>query len=380
MSSQNSRRLCLLLAGFAPASVLAGACFWDGFNQVASHTGPADAGGGGGANGCNSQAFPEIPSEASPGGTGSFVVALRSITVTPEQHGGPLGIDLDGACTCAGDDSTCVLDPSNDGCDAAGGRDNNAHILFSILAEAADEPNLSQAFSAGAEQGRWSTLIRVDGYNGQPNDDQVTVSWYVAANFDRLVAAAAPAWQGNDEWPILDTSVETDMLGDPDLESPVFSNEFGYVVNGSLVARLPVTEMVLEASGDADLASMVTLRVGATGLIARIEDGEFGTALRDGVFAGRLGETEMFAAVASFRGQDGAPLCTTNTAFNAVTESACKGFDIHASVEGPTVPCNALSFAVGFEAAPAKLGALVPPAAMTPGCPPESDPAVEECP
>ncbi|MBI4705998.1 MAG: serine/threonine protein kinase [Deltaproteobacteria bacterium] len=46
---------------------------------------------------------------------------------------------------------------------------------------------------------------------------------------------------------------------------------------------------------------------------------------------------------------------------------------------GPTTPCDALSFGMAFEAAPAKLGRIVEVAAGPAGCPPEVNPASDNC-
>lgn len=341
---------------------LASSCALDGFEKF---TPPPDAG-----EECGHAAVPGPPSptpenDADPGE--EFVVALRVLRLKTDSKGGDLGLDLDRFCSCQGEDRSCVPpegQPEKLACDKSMGRDNQIPVLFNYVEIALQKGDLSGFYSAFAEVGNWSILFHVSGYNGEPNDSKVRVAWYGSPG-----TAFVPAWQGADAWPIA-----TSTLVDPaNVNAPRYFDDFAYVANGTLVLSAP--EGGIEIAG-----GLTRLRIGLqTGSIsARIEkDAQGRYVLRDGLIAGRIPQPALFEMIKSYRDDEGNPFCTNNPFWGVTQDLFCRGLDIQAGVPEPNKPCNAVSFAAGFNADPAVLGAPAPPAVETQGCTPETDPLAE---
>ena len=103
--------------------------------------------------------------------------------------------------------------------------------------------------------------------------------------------------------------------------------------------------------------------------------------MTDGQVVGRLKLTEVFKTMSSFRDPNGKPLCTNNTLYGVAKNNFCAGADILSAPGTPSLPCDAISFAVGFTADPAVLGAVdATVTSTTPGCPKATDPAADKCP
>jgi hypothetical protein len=76
----------------------------------------------------------------------------------------------------------------------------------------------------------------------------------------------------------------------------------------------------------------------------------------------------------------GFALCTDNALYPSIRDWMCSFLDLtSAATDGALPRCDMLSVALGFETAPAKIGAVIdePPAPKL--CPKESDPAVQAC-
>ncbi|MRG90650.1 hypothetical protein [Polyangium spumosum] len=348
---------CLFV--LAPTVGLASSCALDSFEKVEPTPDAGEA--------CGHASVPEPPSptpenDADPGE--EFVVALRVLRLKTDSQGVDLGLDLDRFCSCQGEGRSCVPpegQPEEISCDKSQGRDNQIPALFNYVELALQKGDLSKYYTGFAEVGNWSVLFHVSGYNGQPNDAKVRVAWYGSPG-----TAFVPAWQGSDAWPIA-----TSALLDPtNVSTPRYVDDFAYVANGTLVLSAP--------AGGIEIAGGKTrLRIALeTGTIsARIEKDDQGRyVLRDGLIAGRIPQPELFAMIASYRDDDGNSFCTNNPFWGVTQDLFCRGLDIQTGPPEQNKPCNAVSFAAGFDADPAMLGAPTPPAADSPGCAPEFDP------
>ena len=371
--------IALFVSGVPLATVTAN-CVLADFNRVETAPLPSGGGGAGGEGGeggaggviepCVSAQFPLPPNVADAGGDIEFVTAAR--TVTFAAGAAPLGVDLDRECTCLGDPPgppTCVApDGAEDACDLEGGRDNAFAGLAQQLALAIGVTDLGAQFSQGAEAGEWSALLRIQEYNGEANDDVVRVALYPTPG----LGMALPLWDGTDAWPIVQTSLGQLMTPD----DPLYFDAAAYVTDGVLVASLPTTVITLQGG-----LSHLEFRLTGGGLSARIVDRGDGTyALDEGMIAGRWESARVFEALGTFRDETGSPLCTDDVLVYSIAKAAiCNSRDILAGIGGPTVPCDAVSFAMGFTSEPALLGAVVPPPMPTPGCPPETNPATQTC-
>jgi hypothetical protein len=104
--------------------------------------------------------------------------------------------------------------------------------------------------------------------------------------------------------------------------------------------------------------------------------------LKTGVIAARWALADVFKDIASYRDNNGAPICTSQTVTYTIAKQAiCQDADILVDGTQPkSAPCDALSIGLGFTADPAVLGNIVDAGALTDGCPAATDPANDSCP
>jgi opacity protein-like surface antigen len=389
------------------ASAIAASCFVPGFELVdgaggsgAASGGSAQNGGNGGAGLCGSVRPPAPPSDATPGGTIGFVAAVRSVDFDEQldmEEGPTVGYDLDKECTCSGGEPTCAP-PGNApvDCDGPGGRDNAVSRLFSQLTLFESQAFSSSYQSQRADEGAWSLLIRVIGYNGEPDDNDLQVAIYPSPGLDADPCLnQVPAWDGSDVWPVDAIALEPPMGqggaggmggaggGGPscesapgyDLDKPLYLSEVAYVSGGVLVAALPDASLVLSSS-----SSNTALDLVGGFLTATLESAPGGYALRNGVLGGRWRLADFFGVVGTIESNN-LPICKNHTLYGPVKNIVCNYPDITAAAAGTqATPCDSLSFGMAFEAEPAELGIVVvgPPPNQT-TCPPSEDPTGDNC-
>jgi len=347
--------------------------------------GSAD-GGAGGTLVCASARWPERPDAAGSDGA-AFVVAVRRLDFGEGDlsEGPRIAYDLDGRCTCRGQESACTRPDyaEADDCDGPEGRDNNVARL--VAATTTFTPSLSsESLGTGLEAGAWSLLIHVRGFDGTPDDGQVSVAIHPSPGFTFDPCnpdGAEPDWDGQDRWPVHAFSVEIPPSGDPNLcgtdpepalEQPAFVDDNAYVADGTLVASLPVAGLTLSGGDDP-----VTITLAGGFITAHIVDTPTGLALKDGRLVGRWPSQDVLGALAAVADEDGA-LCTEDGAYGLLKAAVCNHVDI-ATSPSPTALCDAISFGIAFEAEPAQLGVVYEGSGPTTTCPPGEDPADDTC-
>jgi hypothetical protein len=327
----------------------------------------AGAAGGGPPEACRHEAVTPPPAVTNAGGTEEFVVAMRSIRLDDPTNGVMPGLNLDGLCTCDGEGPSCeAADPNTPKgpCDIAGGRDVSSRLIFNGVAYLLLEPEVSTLYTSFAEAGAWSVLLRVRGYNGADDDDEVELAWFESPGL-----GAAPSWNGSDVWPVALSSI-----AGASVEEPRYFDPKAYVTGGKLVASLSGASMVIAGSGTFLRMQPVKLL-----LEARIEPTGGGYVLRDGVIGAWLPVSEVFAMMSSFRDTEGLPFCTDANLYAATKELVCTAADVPLGVPSKDVPCDAISFGAGFEAHPAALGPIAAPPSPSQGCPEVTNPANDGC-
>jgi hypothetical protein len=390
------------------AAALAASCAIPGFDlvdDVVASGGTAGAGasggggsgtGAGGSGSCGSLRWPDPPADTGPDGQSlDIVVAVRAIDFGEgDVSMGPLiGYDLDSRCTCLGDGPSCkqpMIMNDTVHCDGPGGRDNVVANLFH--AAGMFDPSFGSAgYSQDANDGAWSVLVRIQGYNGEPDDDQVSLSLFTSGGLDKdpcFVDGTMPAWDGNDAWPVDASSLEDPGAGGGgagggggcgsppppgfSVDAPLYVDTAAYVSGSVVVASLPASGILLNDEG-----AFIKLTGGfVTGRLAQ-EGGRW--QLHEGILTGRWRMTDFFQAL-GFMSAGGSPLCTDNPIYALFKQAVCDARDLTADVSGPTTPCDAISFAMGFEAEAAQLGWIYQGTGMPGGCPQETDPALDSCP
>jgi hypothetical protein len=278
-----------------------------------------------------------------------------------------VGIDLDRVCTCHGDGPSCQSAKMQ--CDDLGeGRDNSAASLLSALTLVLKPGNFgSDFYTSKANDGDWSLLFRVRDYNGEVNDGQVEVDWYVSTGYS-MKGISKPLWDGSDAWAISGSSVDN-----MDVDLPKYVDKNAYVSDSMLVASLPDAEINLSGG-----TSTMSIHLTGAGILAKIDKDLTQTKwlLTQGQILGRWKLTDVFASISSYRDP---PICTDNAFYNTAKGYICGSADILSNQGTPSTPCDALSFAVGFTADPANLGTITTLALPDGGCADGGDPASDNC-
>jgi hypothetical protein len=342
---------------------------------------------------CDSETWPtSAPAVADGSSKLDLVFAMRSFGF--ERDDGVLaGYDLDGYCTgcdCPQDDSkdTCkqrfeeknIADGNPLGIDNAA-----AGIITTALAIAKGET--IEQLSKEMDNGAWSVLFRVRDYSGEANDPEVRVAIYAGRSFSSDPcngAGSKPKWDGTDPWPVRADSLKgsasapTNACGDTlglSYDKPRFEDTKAFVSGGHLTATWP-DNVTFFIAGAADGIGVELHQAVFTAKLERDPAGNW--RLSDGLFGGGWPEKALFKSVSATK-ISGKPLCTNDPSYSTLKNLICRNEDVRTEKGGPTSLCNALSFAIAFDAQLVKLGSVIPPESATAGCPPALDPAHDDC-
>ena len=401
MAKTISHKLGRILLMLGATGALAVGCAISGFDLGNGDTAAAQGGGSGatsssgiggstssvGGGSCVSDRWPDPP--AMPGSDTSvseIVVAVRSVDFGEEDlsNGPTVGYDLDQRCTCAGDGDSCQ-EPAfatADHCDGPGGVDNAVAQLFAA-ASIFNSDLTSANQSARAESGAWTLLIRVRGYNGEANDDRVDVTLLPSPGLDAHgCAPGVAAWDGNDAYPVDSTALIGTPTTGPDtcnevtgltFEEARYRDSQAYVTEGRLVASLPDASLVLSGSN-----SQTSLKLVGGFISGDLSQQGTSWHINNGVLAGRWRLEDFFVTLSTLTSSDD-PICTDHPLYSALKNAICSYPDIGSTLGGPSAPCDALSFGMGFEAEPAQLGIIWQGAGTLNNCPPATDPSNDNC-
>jgi hypothetical protein len=396
--------LAALGAGASVSLGFTSSCFVAGFEVQAGGSSPqgggtpdaATTGGGGGVPGCQHATWPAPPASADPGTEMlDIVAAIRSIDFGEDavDTGEIVGYDLDNRCSCQGEESACVVPSYATGehCDGPAGRDNATAYLFDQIGMYSGGLS-SQTNTEAIEQGTWTILVRIRDYNGQPNDDQVRLAIYTSPGMDNDPCVPTPVWDGSDRWPVDAVSlVGGEGVGGAtgeggcssfdagttglDLDAPRYQDLGAYVNDGVVVANLPEAGFDVQTSGTA-----MNIKFTAGFITARLEldagTGRWG--LRDGLMVGRWKTSDFLSMLGAWQ-NNGEPICTDTLLYPVIKGFLCQYPDVASTLSGPTTPCDALSFAMAFEAESAQFGFVWRSDPSPTSCPPETDPANDDC-
>ncbi|MFO0678383.1 MAG: hypothetical protein U0169_17735 [Polyangiaceae bacterium] len=325
----------------------------------------------------------------------TFAVRNLRIDVEPglskEGLGPATGLDLDGLCTCPGP-AACT---GKLVCDDARGRDNVLGPLTALLGGAADLSGIDYFLKSGQA----TILVRIEGYNGLPDDDQVTFRFVNSLGLERPDGGTVgPAkFDGKDAWSIEPKSLVggSALLGrdcdaptgsNPCLPLPENSDTTAYVANGTLVARLHGVAHLLFPLG---VLREVDLAIRDAKVVARValrDDGVF--ELQDGMLAARISVVDYLKALAN--GPDVfatannplgklPALCTNTGAFDTLRKATCGTVDLPSDPANDaigTAPCDAMSIGTSFIAVGARRGHVNQPT-RTNDCPPDFVPTCD---
>jgi hypothetical protein len=363
--------LGLVVAASAAFGLAAGieGCFLPSF-ELGAPDGGSDAHEDAKPTGCVNAGYPDPPGGMDDGtSVGSIVLAVRTIDMG-DMSATP-GYDLDRYCTCQFDAGpSCVsasFNPMAD-CDGPNGIDNQLAGLVQLFQLALKGAFGSSYFSMGAEQGRWSLLVRVDGYNGEMDDPHVDVALYPSSGFEG--DGGMPSWAGSDQWKVLSSSI-----GDGGVADPLYKSKSGYVSQGTLVAAMPTGE--LNFSGTTE---QIKFRFSGAVITGQLTKTGNLWSIKGGVLAGRWPIAEVFKAVSSYRDNNGNPICRTTFGYSTAKAQICTAPDILVDgTEPKSTPCDAVSFGFGYSAQAAVLGSTVASGKPATFCDAGNDPGDDTC-
>jgi hypothetical protein len=356
-------------------------------------------------------AIPLPPAENDPSNTPALtvVLAMQSIDVgvgvgldgglmpadgglipstAPQPH---LGYDLDRVCTCCGAAPSCNQpDGSKENCDDDVGRDNTGIKLFRSLGSTAQAGNLdvNQAMYGGL----YGIVLEISDYNGQPNDQQVTVSVF-ASNGIALAGGAGPRHDGTDPWtldprylynggPPVGTSCYQNSAC-----NATYSDPFAYVSCGVLVANptvVPFTFGGRAAFGGAVMNLRQPYIVGNL-VQTTVMGGNLGWAITNGSVTGRWQSEDLLSNMATIPDPTtdaGMFLCGNDPLYMPLKSIICGLQDIVsvASEDNTGKSCDSISMAFGFTAAQAVLGVVAPIPPTPSGCGTDAGSFTDTCP
>lgn len=343
--------------------------------------GASGASGAAGADaGCGSARPPVATAGADTGGSIDLTVAVRVVDLGDDDSSGSptwpnLGYDLDKLCTCGTDTLGGCKAPKKVACDGVDGRDNalgaflyQIKTLFNVNSFSSSE--LTQKIEGGGN----TVLIRVQGYNGTPDDGEVDVAWIASDDFE-VTNASPPKWDGTDEWPVLSSSLEpqTDPDGGTtyDVNQPKYVDHKGFVAGGTLVATLP--------QGSFALTTQTSINFTAALFTAKLENTSNGWAMSDGLLAGITKVGDVLGTLPSTNDPLlKQPICTDNLIYPGIKSMICDYPDM-TLLGTPAAACDHLSFAAGVSGTPAKLGVVVDNPPKPSPCAPGKNPKDDSC-
>jgi hypothetical protein len=288
-----------------------------------------------------------------------------------------VGFDLDDTCTGWGQGSSCAEPPSATAShrDGPGGVDNAAGQLKLALSPVplADPMDVT---SANAEE----LVFGVSSYSGEPDDDQVEVSLYVAFGLTRADGQMGPVWDGNDAWTILPemlAPLPDGGSGPLDVHQARYRDPAAYVAGGVLVAHLGGALWPAGLLLDPTYLSPVA-RVTLAGRLVRVGAAWELQDLMTGVVARA---PDFLAAAARWPLQTGSaePYCQSAASYATLKTFICSFVDISSTSTSPQAPCDAMSGGSRLTAKQALLGAIAPPTPPLQPCAPGIDPEADTC-
>lgn len=304
----------------------------------------------------------------------NLILAVRLLDfaekVPPSES--TVGFDIDGSCTCidAPGEVCKPWKPRSTLCDGPGGRDNSFPRLLQTLVTfgfAQSSAQLSQTL----ENGDFTLLLRIRGWNLQPNDPEVSVSFYTSSGTTK-----APEWTGKDVWNVLDNTVANGSI-----DQPVLQDTNAYVSDGNLVASLPTFDLN-DKKVVIQLNERFGLALSGARIVGKLESLAGAYRIFGGTLVGTWRDRDFFTQVATIKDPLDATktVCTDNALYPQVKANFCDIADLAGNSADLSGVCASTSIAMSFNAQEARLGQITmlpPPNTST--CSAATNPAQDGC-
>lgn len=335
---------------------------------------------GAGDRGCFSAKVPRPEDRPAPGSQATVPPIYLAITSTrlgsldPKGALDPnawqdIGYDLDGVCTgaasCEGTDSPPSCKPTVPQISTDGNfcRDNTfgrLEFTAALVPEIAKKYGLNDdAFNCALCVGDYNYVIKISGYNGEPNDDRVRVDLYPSTGLVKVLPwdCADPSWKTRpcftpDGVFKIEKGGMVNPAPGPDLPPAKIADDNAYVRDGYLVIKLSDIFLWFPGYNALVTAYPIQLKAGiASGKLARGSDGVW--RISDGIIGGRSLAADL---VKGFRNIG---FCETDSNYQLLVDFVAKNLDVLADgTKSSERTCDAMSVGIGFEALQAVAGPL----------------------
>ena len=321
----------------------------------------------------------------------------------PPDNGAPaawqtFGLDLDGVCTnsssCTGGAQSCRAAASEIPFDGTLCRDNRFARLQAILAPVpeigARYGMREETFNCNLHRGTYNVIVKLSGYNGQPDDPAVRVDFYTSPGLSRLPpwncdeadADDYPIWRASAAWNIDPASLVSEISEAGSLPESKVADPKAFVRSGYLVAELPDgAQLRLAGSSNSYRSFALTTRKSVwTGALRQLQDGTW--EIEDGLVAGTTRASDVLETFHELGlcepKSDAAQDNDQDSFYELVNDAVRDNADMLADARvDESAACDALSFAIAFRAAQLTPGAAAASPERITCCPPSMTP--EDC-
>lgn len=213
------------------------------------------------------------------------------------------------------------------------------------------------AINCSLYNGRFNMILKVSGYNGEPNDNAVRLDAYDSSGFVQAplfkcplddFASLYPIWLPSSRWVV----GERDLMGPIETpgqlpDSKRFSLD-AYVRDGYLVV-FPPKDFEINLPGDNAAFPGWSMTLTESVMTGRLQRGQDETwQLVDGLFGGRLGSEDLLL---SFRELNVCAEGPLSSIYRTITQFVRDGADVLADGRNdPEADCDAMSLAIAFTA------------------------------
>lgn len=304
-------------------------------------------------------------------------LGLNRLELGADPNAATWGFDLDGQCTgiqnCAFS-ASCTRDSASVLPDSPYCADNTFAQLLSEAVAASPEALLrlglaDTSINCGLHAGRYNHVLRLTGYNGLPNDDDVRVDFYTSTGREDLKddptceitespSDGAVAWSASAPFRILENDLSSPMSTPAGLPNSKISSSEAFVRDSQLVAFIDRGYALKLIPGN-PRAPTLQFELQRAVLVGRLEESEEGEyQLAEGAIAGR----QAVADVLRTFGQLG--VCDQGD-FSELHDSLERYLGNYADVAldddgSGAAPCDGVSTAMRFEARPIHPGEIEP--------------------
>ncbi len=298
---------------------------------------------------CASEGLPAPPDAGA--GTRSLdqlTGAARTIRFIDGDPSTIFGLNMDRTCG-----SSCVSSAASPPKDPASGIDNAAFELFQLIKNLGVRLG-DVAFNDALKAGLWGLVIRLEGYSGLPDDDNVELDLLNAADVNSGDGGAR--LDGTDTWTIDSTSIVAGVS--------LYRSKVAYVRGNVLVARFERFPLTLRVAGGTNVVLVLSPELFSVTVTAKIvSSADGGLTLAEGKLVGAMPPEQFLLQIQRLG------TCKSDPLFNTAVDYVCGVRDLATTLTAPvTDKCDRISTAIAFDTIPAHVSPTVKVVKDTLGC------------